>query len=466
MLKLLKSTTKLSKDWLVKLNLFLKRILPLFIFVFCLSIGDHSFAAGNSGKSEIAFSQGLLAYKNKNYSEARSDFSKALELNPQNTTAAHFLGLTYFDQNQYQTALPYFEKAVSGDSKDAEPHFYMALCLYRLGRSEEALTHFKTTESLASKDTPIDDLARSYRRSLEKKAGIEELTSVGQPRPWFAAMNFSTSFDTNVSLSPDNVTLASLPSDKNDFQFVFQPSGGYYFIQKNKYRLLSEVSYYQSIYPDLNDYNYGLAHVEVRSEASWQKRSLITPVFYDFSILQTSKYLQSVGSSPLFRQSLGQYFLLQLNEKIRFDDFFQTITNDAQNRDAVNLQTEPTVFFFFNQRKSYVRVGYNFDVNLAKGADWDVETHTLLAGFYSQLPWNLRFNAYGNLTLSKQFQNTDSVLAVQREDKAQTVGTSLAREMLPGFTVTTQYVFYRNTSNVAFYTNKRHVAGVNFAYRY
>ncbi len=426
---------------------------------------NQSFAAGNLGKSEIAFSQGLLDYNKHHYESARQHFLRALQLQPENAAAAHFVGMTFFETKDYQSSIRYFEKSISLNVKEAESFFYLGLSHYYLHQKEKALENFRKAESLAKEET-LHDLAKSYRRNLE---GVKEAStsSFQKDRPWFFYASLATQYDSNVSLYPLDITVATLSSDRKDVQIAPRVGGGTRWIQKQKYSLITEASYYQSLYPQLRDYNYGLAHVEVRQQFRIGKVSFIAPIAYDFSILKTTKYLESVPFALSAYYSLGNHLMLQLSQRIRYDDFFQTLTTSSQNRDAWNLQTEPGVYVFFDQKRTqFVKVSYIFETNRAKGDDWDVDGHTFSGSITSPLVWNVNANAFVNYTFFKKFDNVDSILGSRREDTYQSYGMTLSRDFFTGFTVSAQYQFFKNDSNTAFFKNRRHLTGVTFAYHY
>ncbi|QQR79269.1 MAG: tetratricopeptide repeat protein [Deltaproteobacteria bacterium] len=145
-------------------------------------MGIHPiWAAGNLGKSEIAFSKGLLLFNDGKLDQAREQFLKTMSLNPENASASYFAGMTYFQKEEYSKAITYFDQSIAKDSQVSEPHFYKAVSLYRLGRRENSLPEFEKTESL-SHSGALYDLAKSYRRSMTQPVANADEAS-GQSAP-------------------------------------------------------------------------------------------------------------------------------------------------------------------------------------------------------------------------------------------------------------------------------------------
>ena len=86
-----------------------------------------SFAAGGSGRAEIAFSQGLLNYQKGQYPQAEQRLTQAVALNPEHSTAAYFLGMTLFQTEHYSEAVAAFDKSITHAKVDPNPFFYRGL---------------------------------------------------------------------------------------------------------------------------------------------------------------------------------------------------------------------------------------------------------------------------------------------------------------------------------------------------
>lgn len=442
---------------------------------FCIGLVFLSttlWAAGNLGKSDIAFSKGLLLFNDGKLEPAREEFLKAIQLNPENASADYFIGMTYFQSSQYLKAIPYFDRAIGKNESVAEPHFYRAVSLYRLNRRDDALHGFEATQNLATSGA-LYDLAKSYQRNLTQQPitssdEVSGQSSISSPhnKRWFVYGSLATHYDSNVILKPDTVTAISFSSDKDDMMLGLRAGGGYHLVKKENYRLTGEANYYQSIYTTQNDFNYGLTHVEMRQQIKKGRFTLTIPATYEFSLLQTTRYLQSGFLGPWVSYALGNHLYFQVAEKFRYDDFIQPPSSLPQNRDAENLQSEPSVYFIFDNNRRHVRLTYNFEANFAKGNDWDYKAQTISGALYNPLFWGINSYVIASYNFYKQFKYVDSVIGEKRDDKVQMYSAILSKEVLKGFTVSTNYQYQRGSSNIAFFQYKRHIAGVTFAFQY
>lgn len=446
--------------------IFPKRFLILFT---SLILSSQAWSAGSQGRAEIAFSRGLLHYSGKNTVKAERDFSAALQNDPRHAEAAYFLGRISFDRADYTKASSFFRKSIASRSDQAEPYFYLGLSQYRLKKSAEALVAFRRAEEIAEAGQ-IKDLSKSYRRSLEGgSAPIEKAVSPSAQtqRNFFLYGSVGIFYDSNVSLLPDGLTLTTAPSDRNDAQINARLGGGYHLLHKSNHTLTAEASYAQTFYPSLTDFDYGTAHVEARWQLRQKRFSFLLPAYYEFSLLKTTKYLHNINIAPSVSVSLNPHVLLQLSQKLRYDFFFQgTLTNGEQNRDALNLQTEPAVYFFWNSQKGVARIAYTFETNRSRGDDWQYDGHTLSAFVSHPIVWDIRGTACASYTFQKNFDHVDSVIGEQRKDTFQNYSGTISKDFLKNFTTSLQYSYQRNNSNIDFFQYDRHLAGVSFAYRY
>jgi tetratricopeptide (TPR) repeat protein len=96
------------------------------------------------------YNNGLKKYDNEKYSDAISDFKKALELNAKSNDSYktvligsnNTIGLCYYELHNYETALTYINKAIELDSKYANFYFNRALVQGELQNNSDALQDY------------------------------------------------------------------------------------------------------------------------------------------------------------------------------------------------------------------------------------------------------------------------------------------------------------------------------------
>jgi hypothetical protein len=420
-------------------------------------------AADAAGKAEIAFSEGLLSYKSHNYDAAAKSFSRAASLNPKKAEAQYFLGLAQFQRGNYTEAITAFDASIALKGDVAEPYFYRGLSAYRMGQKEKAAADFKKSHAMASPG-PIKDLSQSFMRNIDAGEEIAQ-TAEEEAKRWYLYASLSTSYDSNVSLNPESLSVANLPSNTKDAEFALRGGGGYRVVDKKHFQLTPEAFYYQSLHPRLDGYNYGLAHVGLQNKAMVDRWTFGVPVTYEFSILGSAKFLGVPTFSPTVSYFWMDRMLTQVSAPVAYNDFFQT-AGGAQNRDAWNLRPGIAQYVFFNDRKHYVAASYNYEKNWASGNDWDYHANTIGVSGLFPLPWQMDFYVFGNFTFNYNFDNVDSVIGTRRKDTLYMVGANLSKNVMKHLDVSLHYNYWNEQSNQAFFTYNRNLVGVTVGVTY
>jgi len=423
---------------------------------------SEAWTAGPAAQAEIAYSKALLQYEKQEYATAEQGFARASQLDPQNFHATYFLGMSHFQQEEYQEAVDAFNKAIALKQVDPEPYYYRGIALYRLGQRRDALDDFIEVSNKAP-EGEMQRMANAYILNIE--SGDAFLVGDGREKPWFIYADLAVNFDSNVTLDPEDVTISTLPSDQDDAQFVLMGGGGYHIVQKKNYRLTGEAFYVQTLYPDLSGFNYGLAHADITNQFRWGKGYTTIELGDEFSILATSKYLNSILAHLHHSQVWSKTFLTRVGSYTRRNIFFQNIANPAQNRDAWNLQPGIDQYFYFMNQRMYFDIYYRYEHNFATGNDWDFHAHRVGMAYFTPIAWKVYAYLFAEFLLDKDFNNVDSVLGMRRDDSGQYAGIQFSREVHEYVTVRIHYSFLRNASNLPIFQYNRHLAGAAVSFR-
>jgi tetratricopeptide (TPR) repeat protein len=89
---------------------------------------------------EQVMEAGEAAFSQRNFDEAIKDYSKALELDPKNYTAALFIGNTYDKQNQFSQGAEWYQRAIQLDPDTETAYRYYADMLAKQGAMAKART--------------------------------------------------------------------------------------------------------------------------------------------------------------------------------------------------------------------------------------------------------------------------------------------------------------------------------------
>ncbi len=108
---------------------------------------------------------GVVYAKKGRFGEAIQNFEKAITLDPHFPSPHNNLGATYGEQGRYDEALKEFEEALKLDSDFLGVHCNMGLAYYKKGEYEKAGSEFKKV----SRTDPNYRTARQYLRTLKKE---------------------------------------------------------------------------------------------------------------------------------------------------------------------------------------------------------------------------------------------------------------------------------------------------------
>ncbi|WII72756.1 tetratricopeptide repeat protein [Bdellovibrio sp. 22V] len=108
-----------------------------------LKIVLNDLTYGSPEKAYVNF--GLAKFNQKDYSAARSAFSKVLSSQPDDCIANTYFGRTFFETQDYSRATEALDRAIGFCQKNLydEPHYFSALAYYRLGDKSKAIARFE-----------------------------------------------------------------------------------------------------------------------------------------------------------------------------------------------------------------------------------------------------------------------------------------------------------------------------------
>ncbi|MEQ8815002.1 MAG: tetratricopeptide repeat protein [Thalassobaculum sp.] len=114
----------------------------------------------------VLYTRGIALERSKRWSEAESDFLRALELRPDQPYVLNYLGYSWVDRGQHlDRAKAMIEKAVELRPKDGYIVDSLGWALYRLGDHAGAVTHLERAVALRPTDPTINDhLGDAYWR--------------------------------------------------------------------------------------------------------------------------------------------------------------------------------------------------------------------------------------------------------------------------------------------------------------
>lgn len=135
------------------------------IILFSVLILFFSGGKVSSQTAEEFFEMGFDSYFDRNFEDAISYFSRAIQMNPDYTEAYQYRGEARSDYGRYSEALADFDKVIELDSVNFDAHFQKSMTEYRMGKYEDALRDCDRSILLR----PAYDMAYFFRAKIKRE---------------------------------------------------------------------------------------------------------------------------------------------------------------------------------------------------------------------------------------------------------------------------------------------------------
>jgi len=428
--------------------------------------------------ADVAFQIGVLHFGQKEYDKAEPFLSEVYRADPKRPNIGYYLGFIEFQKQNFREALGYFRANVPSDDTFAQlAGFYSSLTLARLGSPGQAKAEIDQALRLAPA-SPLTTPAQRLGEILTKAAEQEKLFS--------GELRLGVFYDTNVPVDPSRsgdviaqAIRAGQPRQRSEGEMVsldlaytwlrtvdWEGTISHRF-QQFYYNRLTEFNS-QSNTPTLSILRRGLlpgAFGELPYTAGAQ-------VNYDYNSLGNRPFVQRWIATPYLSISESESNVTTFQYRFQWKDFFHDEDFVRREiRDAKNYMVGATHFLLFEKGRHYLKLGYQYDAELAEGENWSYRGNRLLTGFQYTLPWwDVRFRYdldfhwrhYQNRTI---FPPPVGPLG-HRRDREPLHLAAIAKDFLDNFTVAVEYLFDHGRSNLAPYDYKRHVVTTSFAWRF
>ncbi len=117
-----------------------------------------------------------VAYHNKGmYDEAIVEYKKAIEMNPEHSSAYYALGVAYsYGKKMYDEAIVAYRKAIEIDPSSAKAHCYLGVAYHNKGMYDEAIVEYKKAIEISSSFTEAHHgLGTAYYAKREYRLAIK-----------------------------------------------------------------------------------------------------------------------------------------------------------------------------------------------------------------------------------------------------------------------------------------------------
>ncbi len=428
---------------------------------------------------DVAFQIGVLYFGQKEYDKAEPFLREVYRADPKRPNIGYYLGFIEFQKQNFREALGYFRANVPSDDTFAQlAGFYSSLTLARLGSPGQAKAEIDQALRLQPA-SPLTTPAQRLGEILGKAAEQEKF--------FRGELRLGLFYDTNVPVDPDrsgDVTARAIragqPRQRSEGELVsldlaytwlraldWEGTVSHRFLQIYNNRLTEFNA--QSNTPTLSIVNRGLLPTGF-GDLPYTAGAQLS---YDYISLGNRPFTQRWIVTPYVSISENESNITTFQYRFQWKDFFHDRDFVRREiRDAKNYMVGATHFVLFEKGRHYLKLGYQYDGELAEGENWSYRGNRLLTGFQYTLPWwDVRFR-YDLDFHWRAYTEKNSVLpaaapgTVHRRDRQPLHLTAFAKDFLENFTVAIEYLFDQGKSNLAPYDYKRHIVTTTFAWRF
>jgi tetratricopeptide (TPR) repeat protein len=467
---------------------------------------------------------------------------------PQDLLIRFHLGVAYFALEQYEKAGPLLEAVFAEQPKLEGLGYYIGFMRYRKKNYASALDAFKAE---TSKDPAIQQLIHFYSglalgiMGLRERAAAElaaatrgdtptALTGAAERlRDSFAAgggagnrfhaeLRLGFTYDTNVKVLPQ-------PSNdplSNAIRFKEKASPGefasltlsYDWLRYENWESTIGYQFFQTYVDNFPDFN---VMDQAGTLGATYRGAIETGPLAGSRFLAGGQYVfdnQWLGGHQFLQRNTGTLFAAtqwntggdsfwnptnvttpvgRVQGKV-FNNFTGIPLPPEENRDAINYMIGLSHTFYWSGDRNWLRVGYQWDTDVARGRNWDYRGNRVLAGLQYTLPWRttqlepwrqaevdpVRQTRLGyNLDVHfPDYLHANTLLpithpgTVQRSDIEQTHVFSLEQPLpflrpmgsdaRPPLTLRVEYQIGVTSSDIALYKYDRNVVSLSVSYQY
>lgn len=395
---------------------------------------------------DLKYDIALMSYKTNNFSRAADLFSEISDDHPSNVMAQYYAGINLFKLERYEKAVKYFENAARmSPNLKANGLYYAGISELKMGHLERAVERLEYVKDHAESKF-LRDYALKWLDAVEKQKKAL--------RPYSLFLNLGFQYDDNVRLEPLNKDLFA---DESDYVIEGYLSGKYDLFNRGAFKFGAGYSHFQNRHDDLHQYDL------VGSIFHLYGKYLLKPFTFSFNYLPSYYWLDSHGF--MFRHQFKPEVLWRVNKKLmtQFSYSYYRNTNfQDQGRDGHTNELFLNAFWSLNGKLGHLFGGLGFENNSASDPDQDYYQVKTKVGASLKIPWGVNLGLTGKF-YEQNYDNVNSTFGIKREDAKYSGSISLSRNIFYDWlTVTGEFDFTKNDSNINDYKYKRKVTSLSF----
>lgn len=424
---------------------------------------------------DIVFTLGVAYFRQANHEAALPHLLFVYERQPSRENLGFYLGQIHFQRQEYEKALTYLEKNISTDVKLQQlTRFYTGLSKHHLGQTAEAAEAFSAIVNLE----PFSPLA------LPAGKFLEALATKPEARPLRLELKTGAQYDTNVRVAPtENLLNLRGPRRASVGESVYA-RGEYDVVKIPTFTATASYAFLQIFNNQVDGFNVmnhtGGLETTYKGQIATLPASFGLQYNYERLLLDEKDFVERHHVIPYLTLSESDWSLTTFQYHFQAKDFRSPLTADLpeESRDATNHLVGFTHFFLLAGGKHYIKVGYQYDAEVADGRDYTYHGHKAIAGFQVTLPGEVRL--FINYEFHRRIYPERNALAAlfnssgvaggpfneNRRDADHSYLAVLSKELPKGFTVSLDYFGERNLSSFSLFDFNRNVISFNVSWRY
>lgn len=424
----------------------------------------------DSNLRDVHHHLGAAYLQMQRYDEALAQFQLAEQHQAVTGDTEFYLGYTYYQLAQYQKAPPHLQRALELDpSYTGSAQFYRGLAFYASDRDDLARDAFERVVH-TNPEAPLADNAQRYLEALDRRR---------HERRFFRIQgSFGFEYDDNVVLEPNDSVLEF--GEQRDGRTVFSLSTQLLPVAKPRWQLGATYNLFQSVHFNLNRFDVQSHTLGLFSQHKFGRFTLRGQVSYNVTLLDFDYFSDGVTLHPslTWQQTDTLYAVLSTSLNFtRFDDDLPAATDpDVRERDGRLLRAGLRQVMLFNQRRSSIGLGYQYEGSRNDGSDWEYDSHNVNLSLQTPLWWAIALYLDGAyhyrdyLHVNSYDADILGVLTAadqrERQDDRLVGSVALVRGLGPHLTLSLSYMHTRNRSNIDFFDYRRNVVSVQLTGRF
>jgi len=382
------------------------------------------------GNAEALYYKGLTLTAQQKPAQALPAFEQAYIQDPTNSAIQFQLGSAYFHQQQYDKAEQLLTEVFRTEPKKENLGYYVGFMRYRHKNYEGAIQAFAQAES---SDPDIRQLTKFYSGlalavvgltaqaagELEEASRIRTVSPLTGPadrlrdtllaarekeRRLHGELRIGAYYDSNVAINPlskaDPLVTELRSRRTNTPGHLVSARGDYAWFRSGPWESTVSASLFRTTNYELPFFNIGNylggMGATYNSNLGALPAQLAVQYAFDYTTLSGSRFLNRHSATLMGTLVENEHNLTTAQFRFQNKDFSSLFLISSpggggvlpgEDRSANNWMVGLTHVFRFAGDKHLIRIGYQYDLEDAKGQDWFYRGHRFLFGSQYTLPW-------------------------------------------------------------------------------